>query len=49
MQTKALTDMLSVSEQIKLADLKTIKEAGFSTIINNRPDGEVPRQPKSDT
>ncbi len=46
---KSLTDVLSVSEQLKLADLKAAKEAGFSCIINNRPDGEAPRQPKSQT
>ncbi len=49
MEPKRLTPTLSVSEQIKLSDLKTLKALGFKTIINNRPDGEVPRQPKSDT
>ena len=49
MDTKALTEDLSVYGQIRLAELKSLKEAGFQTIINNRPDGEVPRQPRSDT
>jgi len=49
METKTLTDMLSVAEQIKLADLKALAQAGFKTVINNRPDGEAPRQPRSET
>lgn len=49
METKYLTEALSVAEQIKLADLKGLAAAGFKTIINNRPDGEAPRQPRSDT
>ena len=49
METNQLTERLSVSGQIKLADLKAIKAAGFDIIINNRPDGEAPRQPRSDT
>lgn len=49
MDMKPLTDYLSVSGQIRLADLKVLAAQGFKTIINNRPDGEAPRQPKSDT
>lgn len=49
METKHLSGRLSVSAQIKLSDLRAIKAAGFDTIINNRPDGEAPRQPRSDT
>lgn len=49
MELKLLTKRLSVSGQIRLADLKVLADLGFKTIINNRPDGEVPRQPKSDT
>lgn len=49
METKKLTETLSVTEQIKLADLKVLAQAGFKTIINNRPDGEAPRQPRSET
>lgn len=49
METKSLTENLSVSGQIKLADLKDIRAAGFTTVINNRPDGEAPRQPRSET
>lgn len=49
METKTLTDKLSVAEQLKLADIKHIAQAGFKTIINNRPDAEAPRQPRSET
>ena len=49
MNTKQLTKALSVSQQLKLSDLKLAKEAGFQTIINNRPDCEVPRQPRTAT
>ena len=49
MEAKSLTENLSVRGQIKLADLKDIKAAGFTTVINNRPDGEAPRQPLSET
>lgn len=49
METNQLTERLSVSAQIKLADLKAVKAAGFDTIVNNRPDGEAPRQPRSET
>ncbi|MGJ8564608.1 MAG: TIGR01244 family sulfur transferase [Alphaproteobacteria bacterium] len=49
MDSKQLTPTLHVSQQLKLSDLKLAKEAGFYTIINNRPDGEVPRQPRSET
>lgn len=49
METKPLTDTLSVAEQIKLRDLKALAQAGFKTVINNRPDNEAPRQPRSAT
>jgi sulfide:quinone oxidoreductase len=49
METKQLTDSLSVADQIKLSDLKALAQAGFKTIINNRPDSEAPRQPRSAT
>ena len=44
-----LHDELSVSPQVKLGDLKDLAAAGIKTIINNRPDGEAPRQPKTAT
>ena len=40
-------DRLSVSPQISAADIAQAKAQGFTTIINNRPDGEAPDQPNS--
>ena len=40
MDNKLLTPVLSVSAQISVADLAAIAQAGFKSIICNRPDGE---------
>ena len=42
MDIRALTPTYAVSPQIDPADLPAIKAAGFTTVINNRPDGEIP-------
>jgi uncharacterized protein (TIGR01244 family) len=42
MDIRALTPTYAVSPQIDPSDLPAIKAAGFVTIINNRPDGEIP-------
>ncbi len=42
-----VTDSFSVSPQIALADIPAMAVAGFTLIINNRPDGESPGQPTS--
>ncbi|MES2844644.1 MAG: TIGR01244 family sulfur transferase [Pseudomonadota bacterium] len=42
MDIRALTPTYAVSPQIDLSDLPAIKAAGYSTIIDNRPDGEIP-------
>lgn len=42
MDIRALTPSYAVSPQIDLADLPAIKAAGFTTVIDNRPDGEIP-------
>src|SRR5215469_8810570 len=39
-----INDTLSVAGQISLGDLAAFKQAGFATIINNRPDNEEPGQ-----
>lgn len=44
---RRVNDRLSVSPQIALADVAKARELGFTTIINNRPDGEAPDQPTS--
>ena len=41
MEIRALTPSYAVSPQIEPADLAAIKKAGYTTIINNRPDGEI--------
>ncbi|MCE8007505.1 bifunctional protein tyrosine phosphatase family protein/NAD(P)/FAD-dependent oxidoreductase [Aestuariivita sp.] len=45
MDIQTLTAGLSVSPQITADDLRAIKEAGFRSIICNRPDGEGADQP----
>ncbi len=42
MEIRALTPDYAVSPQIDLSDLPALKAAGYTTIIDNRPDGEVP-------
>lgn len=41
MDIRALTPTYAVSPQIEIGDLPAIKAAGYTTIIDNRPDGEV--------
>lgn len=45
MKINRLTESLSVSPQITVPDMQTIKEQGFRPIICNRPDGEGSDQP----
>ena len=42
MDIRTLTDAYAVSPQITPEDVDAIKAAGFTTIICNRPDAEVP-------
>ena len=42
MDIRPLTDTYAVSPQIDLADLAALKAAGYTTIIDNRPDREIP-------
>lgn len=49
MNIKQLTENISVSAQIKHNDMAGIAKLGFKTVINNRPDREVPFQPRSKT
>jgi uncharacterized protein (TIGR01244 family) len=42
MDIRAVTPDYAVSPQIDPSDLASIKAAGYVTIINNRPDGEIP-------
>lgn len=45
MEIKRIDDHVSVSGQIAPSDIPALKAAGFTTIVNNRPDGEAPGQP----
>lgn len=45
MEIKPLNTVLSVSAQIAASDLQAIADAGFKSIICNRPDGEGSDQP----
>jgi uncharacterized protein (TIGR01244 family) len=42
MDIRPVTPDYAVSPQIEPADLAQIKAAGYVTIIDNRPDGEIP-------
>ncbi|MDP2086887.1 MAG: TIGR01244 family sulfur transferase [Gemmobacter sp.] len=42
MDIRPITTDYAVSPQIDPADLPAIKAAGFTRVVNNRPDGEIP-------
>ncbi|WP_128253949.1 TIGR01244 family sulfur transferase [Falsirhodobacter deserti] len=42
MDIRQITDNYAVSPQIGLEDVATLREAGFTTVIDNRPDEEIP-------
>jgi uncharacterized protein (TIGR01244 family) len=44
LELKRINDRVSVSPQIVPEDVEAIKAAGFTTIVNNRPDGEAADQ-----
>jgi uncharacterized protein (TIGR01244 family) len=46
-QFRRVTDRISVSPQISVADIDDAAGQGFRLIVNNRPDGEDPAQPPS--
>lgn len=45
MDIKSINDEYSVTGQITVSDLDTIKALGFKSIVCNRPDHEEPGQP----
>jgi uncharacterized protein (TIGR01244 family) len=47
MKPIAVTQKLAVAPQPKLSDFQELKRQGFTTVVNNRPDGEDPNQPGS--
>lgn len=48
-QINSLTESISVTEQLQLDAIAGIKDRGFTTIIDLRPDGEAKDQPDSAT
>jgi uncharacterized protein (TIGR01244 family) len=44
---RRVTDELSVSPQISVAQVAEAARLGFRTVVNNRPDGEDPGQPSA--
>src|SRR5258708_12631383 len=44
MKPIAVTAKLAVAPQPKLSDFQELKRQGFTTVVNNRPDGEDPNQ-----
>lgn len=49
METKKLTDRMHVGGQITPENVGLLRNAGFKTIICNRPDGEKPDQHDAET
>lgn len=45
MPVTKVSEQLSVSSQPSVEDIRALRENGFKKLINNRPDGEEPRQP----
>ncbi|WP_370209085.1 TIGR01244 family sulfur transferase [Pararhodobacter marinus] len=48
MDIRPLSDTYSVTPQIEPEDIEAIKAAGFTTVICNRPDGEIPPELQAD-
>ncbi|TIQ29850.1 MAG: TIGR01244 family phosphatase [Mesorhizobium sp.] len=49
MEYRQISDDYSVSGQIQPEDIAAIKDAGFKSVICNRPDNEQPGQPSADS
>ncbi|TIO76797.1 MAG: TIGR01244 family phosphatase [Mesorhizobium sp.] len=49
MEYRQISDNYSVSGQIQPEDIAAIKDAGFRSVICNRPDNEQPGQPSADS
>ncbi|MER9007076.1 MULTISPECIES: TIGR01244 family sulfur transferase [unclassified Mesorhizobium] len=49
MEYREISEDYSVSGQIQPEDAAAIKEAGFKSVICNRPDDEQPDQPSADS
>ncbi|KUM25750.1 oxidoreductase [Mesorhizobium loti] len=49
MEYRQISEDYSVSGQIQPEDIAAIKDAGFKSVICNRPDNEQPGQPSADS
>ena len=49
MEYRQISDDYSVSGQIQPQDIAAIKDAGFRSVICNRPDNEQPGQPSAES
>ena len=49
MEYRQISEDYSVSGQIQPQDIAAIKDAGFKSVICNRPDNEQPGQPSADS
>ena len=49
MELRKVDDSISVAPQITPEDIAAIKAAGFTAIVNNRPDDEQAGQPSGDS
>ncbi|WP_172296804.1 TIGR01244 family sulfur transferase [Pseudoruegeria sp. HB172150] len=49
MDIRRITPEYAVAPQIEPTDMATLAAEGFRTVINNRPDSEVPPELQSDT
>ncbi|RJT37232.1 TIGR01244 family phosphatase [Mesorhizobium waimense] len=49
MEYRQISEDYSVAGQIQPDDVVAIKEAGFKSVICNRPDNEQPGQPSADS
>lgn len=47
MEPNRISDRLAVSPQISPHDIAALAQAGFTGIVNNRPEQEAPDQPAS--
>ena len=48
MDLRPINESIAVAPQITAADVAAIKAAGYTAIVNNRPDGEEPGQPSGE-
>lgn len=47
MRVVRINQQFAVADQVLLEDLPAVAAQGFTVLVNNRPDGEVPGQPGS--